>query len=257
MIKFSFENVSFSYPQTPEVITNLSVTLHPNQIIVLLGANGAGKSTFLKLCLGFLKPTAGSIFADETNFNSLKPLWFGKNIAYSAQSPIYPFHLSVRDYILLGRTPHLKSYESPRKEDIEIANQLLQKLGVSHLAQRTLQEISGGEKQLISFARTIAQETPCLLLDEVSSDLDIKNTLTALRILAELKTDHTIIFSTHDPQIAKAIADTLILFKPDHNIKIGQPESLLSAHHLSSTYQIPKEYIQEDPLQILWNRDHL
>jgi iron complex transport system ATP-binding protein len=255
MIKFSFHNVTFSYPQTPEVINNLSVTLHPNQIIVLLGANGVGKSTFLKLCLGFLQPTVGSIYADETDFNSLAPLWFGKNIAYTAQSPIYPYHLSIRDYILLGRTPHLKSYESPKKKDVEIANLILQKLGVSHLAQRTLQEISGGEKQLVSFARTIAQETPCLLLDEVTSDLDIKNSLTVIRILSELKVNHTIIFSTHDPQIAKAIADTLILFKPNHTIEIGEPDDLLTAQHLSSTYQIPKEYIQENPLQILWNRD--
>jgi iron complex transport system ATP-binding protein len=125
---------------------------------------------------------------------------------------------------------------------------------LTYLAKRTLQEISGGEKQLATFGRVIAQGTPILLLDEITSDLDIKNTLKVIKVLTDMKTNHTIIVSTHDPQIAEAIADTLVLFKPNQVINYGPPNRLLTAQNLSDTYQIPQSAIQENPIQIQWNK---
>lgn len=253
MTALTIQNVSFWYRDTSKVINNLSVDIQDNQIVALLGANGVGKSTFLKLCLGFLTPTAGKVLVYGKNLRTQPHSFIGKNIAYTPQSPVYPYQLSVMDYILLGRTPHLRSYESPHFEDRKIVSEILENLEINHLAHRSLQEISGGEKQLATFARVAAQNTPILLLDEITSDLDIRNTLKVIQVLTELKHNHTILVSTHDPQIAEAIADTLILFQPNQVIKSGSPMCLLTTDNLSETYRIPISAITEKPIQILWN----
>lgn len=254
MITLSIQNVSFWYREASKIISGLSIDIQDNQIVVLLGANGVGKSTFLKLCLGYLQPTEGEVLIYGNNLRTQPHSFIGKNIAYTPQSPAYPYHLTVLDYILLGRTPHLHSYESPQFKDREIVSEILETLEINHLAYRTLQEISGGEKQLAAFGRVIAQNTPILLLDEITSDLDIRNTLKVIQVLSELKKNHTILLSTHDPQIAEAIADTLILFQPNQIIKTGPPASLLTPDNLSDTYSIPSSAIAENPIQILWNR---
>lgn len=253
MNPITFDKVSFQYHARSPIIKNLSFNLDENQIIVLLGPNGAGKSTFLKLCLGFLSPTTGAVLIHDTDIKHQTPSWIGHHIAYSPQKPTYPYHLSVRDYILLGRTPHLQRYESPQKEDLKMVDAILKQLQIEFLANRTMQEISGGEQQMASFGRILVQGTPIILVDEITSDLDIKNTLRVIQTMSALKKEHTILFSTHDPQIAEAIADSIILFKPNNTISSGKPNELLTPTHLAALYDIPSSFIQENPIQIRWN----
>ena len=253
MTVISFEQVSFRYPDSKDVLYNCSLSLADHQIIVLLGANGSGKSTFLKLCLGYLAPTEGEIFINGAPLTGQSARWIGSHFSYAPQSPNFPYQLSVRDYILLGRTPFLKKFEAPSLKDIAVANQVLERLHLSHLSERALQDISGGEQQMASFGRILAQEAPILLLDEITSDLDINNTIEVIQTLTQLKEDHTIILSTHDPQIAASIADILVLFDPNNGIKVGKSDELLKAENLASLYQISADYIQENPLHIRWN----
>ena len=250
-----FNQVLFSYLPTIPVIENLTFQLDEQQTIVLLGANGSGKSTFLKLCFGYLKALQGNILVRGEEIRGKNPNWIGQHFAYAPQSPIYPYHLTVEDYILLGRTPYLSKFMSPSEKDQIALENVLEQLNITYLRKRILQELSGGEQQLSSFGRVIIQQTPFILLDELVAELDIKNILNVLRILGELKQKHTIFFSTHDPQIAEAIADTIILFKPDHQIEYGKPDMLLTVNNLSKMYGISGEFIQESPIQILWKRN--
>lgn len=247
-----FQEVSYQYAASLPVLNQVSLHLAENQIVVLLGANGSGKSTFLKLCLGYLTPDNGQIIVRGKSSREHDPNWIGKHFAYSPQSSTFPYHLTVEEYILLGRTPHLRRLKSPSPADMSLAGKIQEQLHIEHLSDRVLQELSGGEKQLASFGRILAQETPFVLMDEITAELDIRNTLNLIQVLSELKYSRTILISTHDPQIADSIADTLILFKRGQPLLVGNPEELLTADNLANMYDIDPGVIQESPLQILW-----
>jgi iron complex transport system ATP-binding protein len=138
MAAYSLQNVSFQYREKAKIINRLTIEISENQIVVLLGANGVGKSTFLKLCLGFLEPNTGQILLNGQNLNAQPPSVIGKAIAYTPQSPEYPFQLSVEDYILLGRTPHLRSFQSPKEVDRNIAADILTLLEIDLSCQTNI-----------------------------------------------------------------------------------------------------------------------
>lgn len=253
MIAISLQNVTFSYPNQKPLFEDLNLRLFGNQVITLLGPNGSGKSTFIKLCMGFLAPTAGDIlFNGELPLKKVPVHQIGNYVAYVPQAENFPSHLSVFDYVLLGRTAKKSLIEMPTSEDNDFVERVLSKIGIKKYAERSLQELSGGEQQLAAFARALAQQAPFLLLDEIAAELDLKNTLQILKLIRDLATTHTVIFSTHDPQIAEAISDSVILFSPNTNVKIGKPEELLTSHALTELYDIPQGIIRENPIHINW-----
>jgi iron complex transport system ATP-binding protein len=253
MIAISLQNVTFSYPNQKTIFENLNLRLVGNQVITLLGPNGSGKSTFIKLCMGFLAPTAGDIF-----FNGDLPLkkvpvhQIGNYVAYVPQSESFPYQLSVFDYVLLGRSPKNRLAQMPTASDKAVVKEILLKIGIDRFADRSLQELSGGEQQLAAFARALAQQVPFLFLDEIAAELDLKNTLQVLRLIRGLAADHTVIFSTHDPQIAEAISDSVILFSPSNKVAIGRPKELLTSQTLAKLYDVPSDIIKENPIHIDW-----
>ena len=253
MIAIALQNVTFSYPGQTPLFENLNLRLFGNQVITLLGPNGSGKSTFIKLCMGFEAPTTGDVF-----FNGDLPLkkvpihQIGNYVAYVPQSESFPYQLSVFDYVLLGRSHKNHLAQLPTASDNDIVADILRKIGLNKLAERTLQELSGGEQQLVAFARALAQQAPFLFLDEIAAELDLKNTLQVLRLIRELAVDHTVIFSTHDPQIAEAISDTVILFSPANKVVIGRPKELLTSQTLAQLYGVPSGIIKENPIHIDW-----
>jgi iron complex transport system ATP-binding protein len=253
MIAISLKNVTFSYPDEKPIFDNLSLRLFGNQVITLLGPNGSGKSTFIKLCMGFLSPTKGDIvFNGDIPLKKLPVHQIGNYVAYVPQSESFPYHLSVSDYVLLGRTPKNRLVQMPTASDKAVVKDILLKIGIDRFTDRSLHELSGGEQQLAAFARALAQQVPFLFLDEIAAELDLKNTLRVLRLIRDLTTDHTVIFSTHDPQIAEAISDSVILFSPNNLVVIGQPKELLTSQMLTQLYEIPSGIIRENPIQINW-----
>ena len=253
MIAIALQNVTFSYPEKKPIFETVNLRLFGNQVITLLGPNGSGKSTFIKLCMGFLAPTAGDIlFNGDLPVKKVPVHQIGNYVAYVPQSESFPYHLSVFDYVLLGRTGKNRLIQMPTASDTAVAEEILRKIGIETFAERSLQELSGGEQQLVAFARALAQQAPFLFLDEIAAALDLKNTLQVLRLIRDLAADHTIIFSTHDPQIAEAISDSVILFSPNSEVIIGQPKELLTSQMLTKLYEIPSGIIRENPIQINW-----
>lgn len=217
----------------------------PNQsITALLGPNGSGKTTLIHILVGLLKPMSGEIHIngkrrEEYSSRDLKQL-----VSLVPQNENIPFDLSIMEYVLLGRAPHLGLLEQPGIEDRNIADTAIKTANISSFMDRSVPSLSGGERQMATIARALAQETEILLLDEPTSHLDIANTRHILNLMKILKKNgKTILFTTHDPNAAAAVADHIILMKSGRILKAGHMRDVLTSNNLSKTYDIEVEII--------------
>jgi iron complex transport system ATP-binding protein len=231
-------------------LTSISVTLDGKQVVdgvdaeiadgewvTLIGPNGAGKSTLLRAIAG-LVDYRGTIEIAGFPLGSLNRREIARRLAFVPQSPLLPPDLTVRDYVLLGRTPHIGAFAYEGRSDFEAADRALQRLELNAFAARPLRTLSGGEQQRAVLARAIAQEAPLLLLDEPTTALDIGRQQQALELVAELR-EHdglTVLSAMHELTLAMQYADRLILLSEGHVIADGPSneiatEALISEHY--------------------------
>lgn len=150
------QNLAIGY-EGKTLVQHIQFTLEENQICCLLGANGAGKSTFLKTLLGLQPPIGGDIVWQGKSLSDYSPTELARHIAYVPQAHSHLFPFLVQDMVMMGRSAFLKWYQTPKKSDLDLALMALQELEIAHLAQRYYHQLSGGEKQLVLIARAIAQ----------------------------------------------------------------------------------------------------
>ncbi len=234
------ERISYRYPSsTSPVIDDLSFTLNTNSLCGLLGPNGSGKSTLFRCCMNFLKIQEGSIRVCSEDVRSLSPSRLAKLIAYVPQEHKQPFPFLVEDMVLMGRTSRMKSTIKPKKEDVEVAEKCMEKVGISHLHHRAFNQLSGGQRQLVLIARALAQGSPIMLLDEPSSALDFSNQILLWQRLDELaKEGIAILVCSHDPNhILWFCSNTLVLSK-GKLIAQGHPHELLTQNVFSQIYNM-------------------
>jgi iron complex transport system ATP-binding protein len=242
----ALEDVSFSYiAQGPPVLDHISVDIPAGAITALLGPNGSGKSTLLHLLLGLLVPVTGNIFLLGRRQNEYQRRETSRIIGLVPQDEFVVFELSVLEYVLLGRAPYLDLLDLPKSDDRRLAREALITTGIASLEWRSITSLSGGERQLATIARALAQEPKILLLDEPTSHLDLSNARRILSILHSLKeSGKTIVLTTHDPNAAAAVADYVILLRTGQVLASGPTTAALSTTHLSSTYGVQVEVIQ-------------
>ena len=204
-------NIRFSYNSLP-VLSDVSFTLEPGQIVCLLGVNGAGKSTLLKCLNRILHPQAGTVMADGEDLLKISRNRIARLIGYMPQR--HPdTQLTVFEAILMGRKPHIKWSLGP--EDYAVVEDTIEQTGIAHLAMHRVCDLSGGEIQKVIIARALAQSPKVLLLDEPTSNLDLKNQHDVMRLvynIVKTKMLYTII-AIHDLNIALRYADRFILLK--------------------------------------------
>jgi iron complex transport system ATP-binding protein len=242
----ALHGVSFRYgPSEPLALNRVSLEIPAGAITAILGPNGSGKSTLLHLLLGLLVPGEGRILLLGRSYDAYKRREASRILGLVPQDEHVAFELSVLEYVLLGRAPYLDLLEMPRSDDRRLAREALAAAGIARLERRAVPSLSGGERQLATVARALAQEPTILLLDEPTSHLDLANARRILKVLRSLKeAGKTIVLTTHDPNAAAAVADHVILLRAGEALSSGPTAVALTSAHLSSTYGVEVEVLQ-------------
>jgi iron complex transport system ATP-binding protein len=252
-------DLSFSYnPVGNAAVHQVSFEILPQTVTAILGPNGAGKTTLLHLLLRLKTPLTGSIHLQGRPLNHYSRHELSQNIGLVPQTEYIPFEYTALEYVTLGRAPYLGPLEIPAEKDTEIARQSLKEVGVSHLENRPIPALSGGELQLVLLARSLCQQPRVLLLDEPTSHLDLANRNITLQIMDRLRrAGTTLVFSTHDPEAAALIADKLVLMRAGQVLETGSLEEVFTTETLSRTYGTRVEVVQVDGLRVVKSIERL
>jgi iron complex transport system ATP-binding protein len=252
----SFNHVGFTYPAGDKpVMQELDLSIETGTITAILGPNGAGKTTLLHMALGWLRPQNGSILLYGEPLQNFSRRELGRWMGLVPQSENTPFEYSLLEYVLLGRTPYLTPLAMPSEEDVSISSKKLEEVGLGNLQSRSVTSISGGERQLVLIARSLAQEPKILLLDEPTSHLDLSNKGRLVHLLRQLQERGvTIIFTTHEPDVASALATHMVLMRKGEILTTGLAETVMTGSNLSELYHMPIQVKKLDGKHIvLWD----
>ena len=234
-MRFEVENGSFHYPgQSKVLFKDISFTLTEGQILTVLGPNGVGKTTLLRCILGFLPWTSGTTRMDGEALGRIPPQKLWRNISYVPQARHAPAGYRVEDMVLLGRTGRL-----PTEEDLQSAREALHRCGISHLADRSCNTLSGGEYQMVLIARALAAKPKLLVLDEPESNLDFKNQLLVLELLQELSREGlACIFNTHYPAHALRWGTHTLMLSPEGQSLFGTAAELITRENMAAIFGV-------------------
>jgi iron complex transport system ATP-binding protein len=246
MAALSTHNMDFAYPAgNGPVFEQLSLQLPFNRVTAILGPNGSGKTTLLDLFLGLLTPTAGTVAIHGKGRTTYASKDLKRIIGLVPQNESIPFDLSLLEYVLLGRAPFLGLLQTPGPRDRSAALAAIDQVGLARLQHRPVPQMSGGERQLASVARALAQESQILLMDEPTSHLDLANARRILNLMSRIKRHgRTVLFTTHDPNAAAAAADHVVLLKQGCLLAAGGVAETLTTELLSATYDQPIEVVR-------------
>lgn len=246
---FSLSNLSFSYPHSQPILSNISFELTKGDILVLLGRNGAGKSTLLNCIMGHLHQYSGHVLINNIDMRTLSKKRLASIIGYVPQLSDSNIDYSLLDFMLMGFAPKMHYFETPSDQmNREVVN-VLSQFGLNEMVNRPISSLSGGERQLAYIARALIQKVELLILDEPTSALDYGNTRKLIFLLQRLRdTGMTTVFSCHNPDIPLMIQNskTLVLL-PKGEFLFDSTDKLLTSDLLSNLYGVPieKYYIHE------------
>lgn len=221
-------------------ISGCSFTIEQGKIYAILGPNGSGKTTILKLLNGTLKPRRGKVLIDGYNVQQLGRKALARLMANVPQEHNGVFPYTVLDMVVMGRNPYLKIFGRPKAEDYLIAEEALDMLGIGHLRDKCYMEISGGERQMVFLARAIAQEASYFIMDEPTSHLDFYNQHKIMEILRGIVEEKgcCAIVSMHDPNLAMRFADEVLMIKEGRMLKEGETLEVMTSSNLSKLYNM-------------------
>jgi iron complex transport system ATP-binding protein len=222
-----FDNVGHAYHPSQWLFQGYNVDVKLGSIFAVLGPNGAGKTTLLKILLGALKPAAGSVKVDG-------------QVAFVPQLFEVTFDYSVLDMVLMGRVRQIGLFSQPSSRDRKIALAALDRFGMAGFARHSFQDLSGGERQLVIFARALVSEPAILILDEPTSALDLKNQMLILDWITRLSRQDglTVVLTTHHPHHALAIADEVLLMLGGTKYATGPTAEVLNEKNLHALYGV-------------------
>ncbi|MBO4552766.1 MAG: ABC transporter ATP-binding protein [Candidatus Methanomethylophilaceae archaeon] len=239
-MRIKIDDLEFGYSSTP-VLQNVVLDLNGAQFISIIGPNGVGKSTLIHCMNKVLKPTRGTVMINDTDVSEMKLKDVAKIVGYVPYTSSDTFPLSVVDTVLMGRSPH--TGWRPKEKDLEIVYNILKMLSIDHLADRAFNELSAGQHQKVMLARGLAQDPEILLLDEPTSNLDIRHQLEVTSILKELceHRDMLIIMISHDINIASKFSDKIIMLKDGTIYAAGTPAEVITKENICEVYGVDSE----------------
>ena len=239
------KGLSYSYFKEKPVLEDLSFTVQKGEVVNILGPNGCGKSTLIRLMLGFLKAKNGSIFIEGENIKSIKRKRLASMLSYVPQHHAGLFDFKALDVVLMGRAS-MSPWHGYTKADYKIAQEALERIGMGHLAKRSYLQLSGGERQLVLVARSLAQKADYFIMDEPVSGLDYGNQFLLLQTVKDLVNEGlTVILSTHHPEHAIFLGGRALLIKNGKIMADGAPETIITTKCICHLYDMPREYAEK------------
>lgn len=232
-------SLRFAYTtDAPEVVRGASLSVERGRLSALIGANGSGKSTLVRLLCGLLSPSSGEVRFDGLSLHSIPARVRARRMAYVPQTVSTVFPFTALEVVLTGRSPYTSRFSFERTDDVETARAALEAVDASHLAARPVTELSGGERQMVSLARALAQEPECLLLDEPSAALDLKHRAALVRHLRRLRDERgmTALIITHDLVLLDPDFDRVFAMRDGAVTASGAPAEVLRDEVLSEVY---------------------
>ena len=224
---------------TKAILSDINQVLKAGQLVCLLGANGVGKSTILRTLAGFQPPLWGEVLIDGRNLSSLTLAERSKAVSVVLTERVEVPYMKVVDLVGMGRSPYTGFFGKLTKEDRQIVGEAIEMVGISNLAERTIDTLSDGERQKTLLAKALAQQTPVILLDEPTAFLDFHSKVSTLRLMLRLAHEmkKAIFLSTHDVEMAIQLSDKLWVVQ-DGSISTGTTtlltESGVLAHFLQA-----------------------
>lgn len=261
------EDLGFGYPNK-EVLKGINLTISNNELVCLLGINGAGKSTLLKCILGILKFQKGKISfdyamqtdddADVPNVmnsgNNIDTMALARYMSYVPQSVKSSFSIDVYDTIMLGRRPYIGW--NITSEDREIVSKTIEFLNLEELAFRKINQLSGGERQRVIIGKAIAQDPRLLLLDEPTSDLDLKNQIQVMKkikkIVSNPESPKSALVAIHDINMAARFADRILLMSDGEIVAEGTPRQVLTPQNIQNVFAVTADIAESQDNNRFW-----
>jgi iron complex transport system ATP-binding protein len=242
------DGVGFRY-RTGQGVEDITFQAARGELLGIVGPNSAGKSTLLRLISKVVVPRSGRILIGGREVARLSRLELARSLAVVPQEFSVAFPFRVAEVILMGRYPHAAGGSWATARDHAVVQAALESTGILLLADRRVDELSGGERQLVSIARALAQEPSVLLLDEPTTHLDLRHQQTVLEILLahHREGDRTTIVITHDLNLAAECCDRILLLAEGRVRAFGAPEEVITEEHLASAYGCPVE-VERHPI---------
>lgn len=239
------DRVTYTYNRRTGVeavkaLREVSVSVDRGSFTGLIGPNGCGKTTLLKLLAGVLSPDSGTVSLDGRPLASMSRRHVARRLAVVPQETHPAFEYSVLEMALMGRHPHLGAFQLEGPADIAIAHESLTATGTSHLAERSYMSLSGGEKQRVVIASALTQAPEVLLLDEPTASLDLGYQLEVGLLLRRLNRERsaTMVMATHDLNLAASLCDTLVLMRNGRVLASGNTSEVLTSAMVRQLYDV-------------------
>lgn len=238
-------NLFFGYSKKHSIINDISFTADRGEIINILGPNGCGKSTLIKILLGFYPVKQGMVLIDGKDISDYKRAEMAKKLSYVPQHHGGAFSYSVLDVVLMGRV-HMSPWYKYKKDDYDAAYEALAKVRLTDFASRSYLELSGGERQLVLIARALAQKANYFIMDEPVTGLDYGNQFLLLQTIKDLSEEGlSFMLSTHHPEHAIFLGGRALLIKAGKIIGDGDPYKIITTNCVCDLYNMPRSMVEK------------
>lgn len=243
MVKITIKDLTFSYSSN-KILDDLNLVIEESEILSLVGPNGSGKTTLIKCIDRILKPK-GSILLNSQKLEEMTSVGIARVFGYVPQSSSTPLNTTVFDTVLMGRRPHISWRVSDA--DLDKVADTLELLHLEKFSMRDFSQLSGGQKQKVLIARALCQEPEVLLLDEPTSNLDMKHQLDVMETISSLVNEKRIsaVMAIHDLNLAARFSDKLAMLMGGKVYAVGSPNALITESNISYVYGIEAQVMRD------------
>lgn len=238
MTDIHVQSVSYSYAPPQYALHDVSFDVPAGRFCGIIGPNGSGKTTLLKCISGYLKPETGGVYIGEKDVTTLSTREVARRMALVQQHAALEYDFTVGDIVLTGRNPHIRRWRGETEEDYAMADRALKEAGITHLKDRLVTELSGGEWQMMILARALTQQADIMLLDEPVTGLDIRHQVHIMATVKRLAAERgiSVVCVLHDLNLALSYCDQLVLLKDGEVFAEGTPDTVLVRDTLETVY---------------------